>query len=148
MTGAPLPLTPAAALARAFRLSNVGDSALTPDEVREKVLLLASALATVGPRERPAVLAYVERLRVGEDPSDEDAAAAALLKGALLQLTSPQLARLQELHDARFVRPPVGPDDLRRANLRAAHGSRPAAGPLASPVAPPRRRREGRVVPS
>jgi hypothetical protein len=99
VTGAPLPLTPAAALARAFRLSNVGDSALTPDEVREKVLLLASALATVGPRERPAVLAYVERLRVGEDPSDEDAAAAALLKGALLQLTSPQLARLQELHE-------------------------------------------------
>jgi hypothetical protein len=99
VTGAPVPLAPAAAFARAFALSNAGDAALTPDEVREKVVLLATALATVGPRERPQVVAYVDRLRVGEPATEEDAAAAPLLRAALLQLTSPELARLQELHE-------------------------------------------------
>ena len=47
VTGAALPLAPDAAFARAFALSNAGDSALTPDEVREKVVLLATAVAAV-----------------------------------------------------------------------------------------------------
>ncbi len=99
VTGATLPLAPDAAFARAFALSNAGDASLTPDEVREKVVLLATAVATVAPRERPQVVAYVDRLRVGEAADAEDAPAAALLRGALLQLSSPELARLQELHE-------------------------------------------------
>lgn len=99
VTSAPGALTPAAACARAFALSNAGDAALTADEVRDKVLLLATAVATVSARERPQVLSYVERLRQGEAPADEDAAYAATLRAALLQLSSAELARLQELHE-------------------------------------------------
>jgi hypothetical protein len=99
VTGAPLPLAPDVAFARTFALSNAGDSALTADEVRDKVLLLATAVATVGPRERPQVLAYVDRLRLGEAANEGDASAAGWLRSALLQLSSPQLARLQELHE-------------------------------------------------
>jgi hypothetical protein len=99
VTGASLPLAPDAAFARAFALSNAGDSALGADEVREKVVLLATAVATVGPRERTQVVAYVDRLRLGEAPTAEDASSAALLRAALLQLSSPDLARLQELHE-------------------------------------------------
>lgn len=99
VTGAALPLAPEAAFARTFGLSNAGDVALTPDEVREKVVLLATALATVAPRERPQVVAYVDRLRLGEAAHAEDAPAAALLRGALLQLSSQEMARLQELHE-------------------------------------------------
>jgi hypothetical protein len=99
VTGVPAPLAPEAAFARAFALSNAGDAALTPDEVREKVVLLATALATVGPRERPQVVAYVDRLRLGEAAAAEDAAAASLLRAALLQLSSVELVRLQDLHE-------------------------------------------------
>jgi hypothetical protein len=99
VTGAPGPLAPEAAWSRAFSLSNAGDAALTPDEVREKVVLLATAVATVPQRERTQVLAYVDRLRQGETGTAEDAALAALLRAAILQLSSPQLARLQELHE-------------------------------------------------
>ena len=106
VTGAALPLAPDAAFARAFALSNAGDSALTPDEVREKVVLLATAVAAVDPRERPQVVAYVDRLRLGETVAGEDARAASLLRGGLLQLSSPELARLQELHE-RAIRAAV-----------------------------------------
>lgn len=99
VTGAPAPLAPDAAFARAFTLSNAGDATLSPDEVREKMVLLATALATVGPRERPQVVAYVDRLQVGDPATAEDAAAASLLRAALLQLSSQELARLQELHE-------------------------------------------------
>lgn len=99
VAGAPEPLPTEALVARTFRLSNAGQAALTPDEARETIVLLATAVATVPLRERPGVVAYVERLRLDADPAEGDAQAALLLKAALLQLTSPQLARLQELHE-------------------------------------------------
>jgi hypothetical protein len=45
------------------------------------------------------VVAFVDRLRQGEAASAADGPAAALLRGALLQLSSPEMARLQELHE-------------------------------------------------
>jgi hypothetical protein len=92
------PLNPAALLARCFRQQAAGLGALSPDEQRELDVLLATAVAAVDARARPRVLAFVERLRAGtEDEVSSDDESAGLLKAGLLQLTSPQLARLQEL---------------------------------------------------
>ncbi|MET0553094.1 MAG: hypothetical protein ABW221_08655 [Vicinamibacteria bacterium] len=98
------PLNPAALLAQSFRQQAAGMGALSPDEQRELDVLLATAVAAVEARARPRVLAFVERLRAGTEAEvSSDDESAGLLKSGLLQLTSPQLARLQELA-ARAIR--------------------------------------------
>lgn len=98
------PLNPAAVLAQAFRRQAAGLAALSPDEQRELDVLLATAVAAVDARTRPRVLAFVERLRAGTEAEvSSDDESAGLLKSGVLQLTSAQLARMQELA-ARAIR--------------------------------------------
>ena len=74
--------------------------------MREKVVLLATAVAAVDARERPQVVAYVDRLRRASPWPARTTRAASLLRGGLLQLSSPELTRLQELHE-RAIRAAV-----------------------------------------
>jgi hypothetical protein len=105
--GANRPLNPAALLAQSFRQQAAGLGALSPDERRELDVLLATAVAAVDARARPRVLAFVERLRAGTEAEvSSDDESAGFLKSGLLQLTSPQLARLQEL-TARAIGAPT-----------------------------------------
>jgi len=100
----PQPLAPEAALRQAIRLASLGQGALSADEAAELLALGEAARADLALRDRTRLLAYLEKLR-GDEPTspDEDRELGALLKRGLLQLPSPRLARLQDLHAKAIV---------------------------------------------
>jgi hypothetical protein len=92
-------LAPEQAFRRGFQLAAAGLPALLPAESQEIGALTTAAYASLSPRDRARLAAYLDRVR-GEQLTlpQEDREMAELMKRALLQLNAPRLARIQELY--------------------------------------------------